>query len=204
MITINRLFRRGELNVWLYWKIDSLFEQDYPKISKLQENFFWWTVLYVFVYLLVSCWIHDLVCQGNHTNEHIPLLWPALFVLIPVSCYFFLRLFRRVKFMYHYNSFRNALSFGSFGFDKFLHEIDCDFKHAVHDRDGCVHRNLALQLKNGLLSVEMKFGDRAQETPEWIYYRNRFSRSFDILNRRFGLIAKPKEGWTPYMRLARE
>jgi len=201
MNKINQLFCSGELNKWLYWKIDALFIEDYPRINKFQKNFKYWTALFVVIYSWLSVWIHAPVCNADY-DHHIPLWWPVMLVMIPACTYLFLGYFRRVRFMYYYKSLRDALSIDYFGFDHFLRRVDCDLKHVVYDHDGYMHCNLARQLKNGLLSVETKFADRAQETSEWLRHRDRFSKSFKIL-KRFHLIAKPEEGWTPYMRKAK-
>ncbi len=206
MNKIDKMFRDGEINHWLYRKIDSLFEENHPTVHNILRlrllYYFCLTGLFTVILLLIMSCIYG----EDYLNKNIKLLFGytglgiCSGILMSFVIDFFLLRFYTKHFMYYYTKLYSIFEDNGVWFKNFIRTIEYSYKLAVGQFDGPIFTALSNQFIN-ILRIESDLGNKAYEYASWTLERQSFQDCYDLFLI-FDLIDDPEKGWSPYRRKA--
>ncbi len=195
-MNINKAFKEGNLNKWLYNAInDKIGNQGY-KIWSVP------TQLMILILILVLFLYNINYFDYNNSNKGFKELLCVVFIVFCLGM--IINIFRRlhycILFSREYRKFYEIT-------DKFL--IDVTFEKCINQIQydkGLARKKIILDILSQyfllILKIENVHGDKAVERTNWAKARENFSEAYHLYG--FYRLIIISEGWTPYKKKAEE
>jgi hypothetical protein len=188
-MNINKAFREGQLNSWLYGAINKKLDIEHKGFS-IKTAILLISLNIIFMELIVS--------SSSSFYKLVVLI--SVFTIGVLCINIVLRICYYIKFSREYEKFYEITCDGLDTIENFSEFLD----QAQYSSE-LVKKGLALNVLaryfSYMLQLENKLGERYQEFPEWAQARQNFSKAYDLY-RDYDLALTG--GWSPYKKKAEE